>query len=165
MNKRKGFTIIEVLIVIAIIAILATVTFIYLAPTRKTARDARRKVEVSQIGRLLTLGCYVPNAGEGDYDLASIINELGVKYPQFGAYLNNIPRDPLSGTDSASFYRYAVINTTPSRKCAVYANLENEGEAVTNANVTYPGPGGGTGVVQATSTGWNGSTKYFEFTN
>ena len=74
-----------------------------------------------------------------------------------------MPRDPRSGSDSESFYRYAV-NASTSR-CAVYANLENEEENVTLPGVTMPGPGNGQGVLQASTTGWNGSSKYFQVGN
>ena len=39
---RKGFTLIEILVVVAIISILASVVLVGLGPTRKIGRDARR---------------------------------------------------------------------------------------------------------------------------
>jgi hypothetical protein len=57
---------------------------------------------------------------------------------------------------------YTVNN---NGKCAVYANLENQDEAVTLLNISTPTPGGGTGVLEATSAGWNDSSKYFQVSN
>jgi prepilin-type N-terminal cleavage/methylation domain-containing protein len=41
-TQRKGFTLIEILIVVAIIAILASVVLVGLGPTQEAGRDARR---------------------------------------------------------------------------------------------------------------------------
>ena len=51
MNKNKGFTLIEVLVVIGIIAILATVVLVAVNPSRqfKLARDSQRIANVNAI--------------------------------------------------------------------------------------------------------------------
>lgn len=156
----SGFTLIEILVVIAIIGTLSTIIFISFRNIIPKARDAKRKSEITQMGRLLTGSCYLPDAGSGDYDLSVIIEELRMKYPQYSDALANIPKDPKSGTETESFYRYIVSDD--GTKCALYANLENENEKVTLINISVPFPGGGTGVFQATSAGWNGTLKYFQ---
>lgn len=161
-NPRHGFTLIELLITIAIIAILAAVVGVMMYPNYQKARDARRKIEIQEAGKLLVPSCYIPNAGPGDYDLQDVAVELAAKNPRYASALSQVPRDPAKGTDTQSFYRYAV---NASRRCALYANLENEDDLVTLPGTLSPAPGGGTGVLQATSTGWNGSTKYYEFSN
>jgi prepilin-type N-terminal cleavage/methylation domain-containing protein len=45
---RKGFTLIEILIVVAIIAILASVVLVGLGPTQEAGRDARRISDLSE---------------------------------------------------------------------------------------------------------------------
>ena len=120
-------------------------------------------MEIAEIGRLLTLACYVPDAGSGDYDLLPIANELKAKYPQYADYFSQVPRDPSRGTNSESFYRYIVDEAT--KKCSIYANLENSGEKVTIPGVSVPTAGGGVGVWQAGSPGWNGTDKYFQYGN
>lgn len=149
------------LIVIGIIGILATAVFIIISPARSSARDARRKIEINQIGQLLTLGCFVPSGGDGDYDLQTILDELKAKYPRYASQAT--PRDPAKGTATESFYRYIVDSTT--KKCSVYANLENANEKVTIPGMNSPAAGGGAGVWQATTPGWNGTDKYFQFSN
>jgi prepilin-type N-terminal cleavage/methylation domain-containing protein len=47
-NTKKGFTLIEILIVVAIIAILASVVLVGLGPTQQAGRDARRISDLSE---------------------------------------------------------------------------------------------------------------------
>ena len=54
-NTRKGFTLIEILIVVAIIAILASVVLVGLGPTQQAGRDARRISDLSEIQNGLEL--------------------------------------------------------------------------------------------------------------
>ncbi|MEK7564425.1 MAG: prepilin-type N-terminal cleavage/methylation domain-containing protein [Patescibacteria group bacterium] len=49
MNSKKGFTLIELMIVIAIIAILATVVLAYLGSARGKSRDAKIVSQLSQM--------------------------------------------------------------------------------------------------------------------
>ncbi|MFA4818414.1 MAG: type II secretion system protein [Patescibacteria group bacterium] len=161
--QRTGFTLIEVLVSVAIVAMLATIVAVYLLPARTKGRDAKRKVDISQIGRFLSAGCYMPDAGSGEYDMADLAGELKVKYPDYGGYLSNLPYDPKTGDSIKTNYRYGV--TTDGRKCALYANLETDSEPITLPNLTAPAPGGGNGVLAAPAVGWNGTNKYFQFSN
>ena len=55
MNKKKGFTLVELLVVIVIIGILATLATVALGSARMKARDARRISDVKQIQTALEL--------------------------------------------------------------------------------------------------------------
>lgn len=155
----KGFTLIELMVVVAIIAILSSIAVISLNDARIKGRDAARKVEISQVGRILTVACPIPTLGAGDYDMSQVAAPLIAQYPQYASYIGNI-RDPrASGSDSG--YRYVV---TAEGKCALYANLERTTEGVI-LPITTPTPGGGTGVFQSLTEGPNGSNKYFQVSN
>lgn len=160
--KIAGFTFIEVIVVIAIIGVLATIVLVTFSGVQRKARDARRKTEISQIGKFLTLSCYLPDEGEGEYDLVPLVEEIVAKYPQYVKYLSNIPKDPKTGTDIESKYIYII--SAADKKCALYANLENINELVT-LSITEATPGGGIGVFKAETSGWNGTLLYFQYSN
>ena len=162
MRKLRGFTLVETLVVIAVIAIIATIVLVSLSSVRYKARDTKRKSEISQIGRFLTLSCYLPDDGEGEYDLIPLAEEIVIKNPQYSRFLSRVPQDPKTGSDTESKYIY-IVNTDGS-KCALYANLENPDEKVT-LTITVPTPGGGKGVFKAGSPGWNGTSLYYQYSN
>ena len=55
MARRSGFTIVELLIVIVVIAILAAITIVTYNGIQQRARDAQRKSDVANIAKLLSL--------------------------------------------------------------------------------------------------------------
>lgn len=160
LKNNKGFTLIELLVVIAIIGVIAGVILVATNGARSRARDTRRKAELSQMARfLLASACYIPNAGNGDYDLADLVSELQTKYPQFAQYSNYLPIDPQSGSSTQTNYHYLVSG---SNQCVLYANLENENEKITLSTISTPTAGRGTGVLQATLIGPNGSDIFYQ---
>jgi len=163
--KRNGFSLIELLIVIAILAILSTFVFVVVFPALAKARDARRIFEISNIGRYIVSSCPLPAAGPGTYDLAALAAELRTKFPKYAGSLTTLPKDPSRGTEEETFYRYIVTDTDGTRKCAFFVNLENAAETVTNTTITQPSAGGGTGVFAASENGWNGTNRYYQFSN
>ena len=159
-KSGAGFSLIEILVVIGIIGLLAGVILIAINPARAKARDVRRKAELKQIGQFLSgSSCYIPNAGAGDYDLATLIPELQAKYPQYASFIANPPMDPKSGSTTQTNYRYIV---TDDSHCDLYANLENQNEAITLTSLTAPTAGGGTGILSASSNGPNGTSIYYQ---
>lgn len=163
MKKNKsGFTIIELLIVIVIIGVLATIATVAVFNARTKARDTKRKADLSQVGKYISDPCYKPEAGDGEYDLKTIIDEFVANNPSYGNLVSLAPRDPKSGTDELTNYKYVVSNDGES--CVLYANLESPEEKET-LSITQVTPRGGTGVFKGSATGWNGTDKYFQFSN
>ncbi|HTM68478.1 MAG TPA: type II secretion system protein [Candidatus Binatia bacterium] len=162
--KRRGFTLVEMLIVLGIIAVLATLGMLAAGSALRQARDVKRKSSVAQLGRFLASGqCYMPDAGAGDYDIGEIIGEVKAKFPQYAQFMGSLPKDPKGGTDAVTKFRYVVA--ADGQACALYANLENANEPVTLTSISAPTPGSGTGVLEASSPGPNGTTKYFQASN
>jgi len=162
-KKRAGFSLMELLVVIGIISILATLGIVFFGSVRYEARDTKRKADLSQIGKFLTLSCILPIAGAGEYDLTDLAIELKVRYPQYDKFMKNVPKDPKTGTDQQSNYKYIVDSS--GNKCALFANLENKDEPITITDITLPTPGRGTGVLQSQSIGFNGTNKFFQYSN
>ena len=150
-----GFTLVELLITVGIISILATGVMVAMRGATVRARDTKRKAELTQVGRLLQSGCRAPDGGMLDIDLKDYAVQLAAQYPQYQSFLQNVPKDPQSGNDAQSGYRYIVNNDTT--KCAVYANLENNEEPISLPAINTPTPGGGTGTLRTYAPGPNGT--------
>lgn len=160
MNK-KGLTLIELLIVMAIIGVLLVISVVATTNIRQRSRDSKRKYDLNQINRMMSSGtCFLPAVyGTGDYDLVEIFTDFKARQiAQTLPYMEIMPRDPLAGGGTDSRYRYAV--TADGTGCSIYANIENTGEPVTLPALTAPAAGSGTGVLKGTANGVNG-TKYF----
>ena len=164
MNKElkgsQGFTIIELVVVIAIIGLLAGIIIVAVQPARLKARDAKRKTDMAQIGRLLySSSCYAPNAGAGTYDLADLVPELTAKYPQYAQYASFLPYDPKSGSTEKTNYNYKY---SADGHCVVYMNMENVDEPITLSAITQPTVGAGQGVLKASGVGPNGTNIFYQ---
>jgi prepilin-type N-terminal cleavage/methylation domain-containing protein len=163
MQHKRGFTLIEILTVMAIIGLIGSIVAIATGGVRARGRDTKRIADLSQMGRFVSLSCYLPDAGPGDYDLSTMLNEFKAKNPQAAAVVSRVPHDPRSGTEDDTGYRYVV--GLEGKKCAFYANLENKNAEVTLDSISLPTAGGGTGVFQASSDGRNGTPFYYQVSN
>ncbi len=116
MLKRKGFTLIEILAVVAIIAVLIVLGFIAYSKQLARARDARRKADINRIQVAV-------EEYEKDHNCYPL-PELVKCVPGTGLqpYLKQIPCDPRTG-DSYP-YDYDTPATCP-RWYRVFAKLEN----------------------------------------
>jgi len=159
-TAKNAFTLIELMVVISVIAMAAGIVILVYRDATASARDMRRKSELSQLRQVFLSSCYMPDAGPGEHDLYDIIAELKFKYPQTVKQMGALPIDPKSGIADKSFYKYIV--TDNGRNCAFMANMERESEPVTLGGMSAPDPLRGNGVYQANEKGWNGSTKYFQ---
>ncbi len=110
-SKKRGFTIIEIMVVIAIIGILTAIVLASVSAIKKTARDNQRRTDI----KLLQVKLAAYRDQNGVYP-ASLAN-LG---------LAQTPKDPLSGVD----YQYVQLKfSSPVSACGVSyyldATLEN----------------------------------------
>ncbi len=115
MRNTKGFTLVEMLVVVAIIGILASVFLIGLRGFRGSAYDARRLSDLQKVQGYLEL-YYNKNRA---YPNASTWGELetALTDPDAGAGVNAIPNDPLAtqtyqyAPDSSDFQSYVLAAT------------------------------------------------------
>ncbi len=116
-NERKGFTLIEILIVVAIIAILASVVLVGLGPTQQAGRDARRLSDLHEVQNGLEL-YYNKN---GAYPIPNPATWATFQTTLTGAGIgvNSVPNDPSSGKN----YIYAW--NTGATTYELGANMES----------------------------------------
>ena len=109
MRHQKGFTIVELLIVIVVIGILAAITIVAYNGIQTRARDAKRTADISSIQKAIELykadnGIY-PQPGNDNwgYDLSSLGPLL------IPTYIASIPSDPKAGV-GYSYVRGPIAN-------------------------------------------------------
>lgn len=159
-QRRKAFTLVELLVAIGVVGLLAAVVVAAVLPARLRARDRLRVAQIDQMGRfLLAISCYAPASGPGDYDLKTLHADLIAANPAAAQAIPSVPRDPKSGSDAQSGFRYAFA---PDGSCVLYANLEDGSAAVTLPALAAPTPGGGAGTLRASAPGPNGSDRYYQ---
>lgn len=106
--SKRGFTLIELIIVVAIIGILASIVLVGLGGFRAKGRDARRIADLRQTQNALELyfakcGVYPGTSGSGTGGCVSTaVNTwalLTTALTGAGIGVNQIPDDPLTGRD------------------------------------------------------------------
>ena len=101
-NKLSGFTIVELLIVIVVIAILAAISIVAYNGIQGRGRDAARSSDV----RALQTALELYKADNGTYPQLSCVNcgagAAGLSAFLVPTYLSKIPTDP----DPAKWYSY-----------------------------------------------------------
>lgn len=151
-NKLKrmvlgaGFTLVELLVVMAIIGLLASVVVVSTNVMRKKARDSRRIADLKQTQVAIELyyqynGRYPPSCkGDGG---TNGVNWGAEKVDAYGApcpdnyivglaptYLQALPRDPITGQSNCHLgwcgeYLYTTINNGQDYKLMAYRSMES----------------------------------------
>ncbi len=102
---RKGFTLIEVLVVVTIIAVLISIGIVSYSSVNRRSRDAKRKGDVEQLRSALEM-YRADNGYYPDVSGASWADASGLSVALVPAYLPAIPSDP----KNAQTYRYVASN-------------------------------------------------------
>jgi len=108
--KQRGFTLLELLVVIAIIGLLATIAVAALATAREKARTVQKLHDLNQLSKALELyydefGAYPPNIPSGNPNIDNFFTRLQ-------PLVDNgfIAKIPVSPDNDYYYHRYASGN-------------------------------------------------------
>lgn len=98
--KNKGFTLIELMVVISIIAIISAISVTSYQNIRQKTRDSVRKGDLQKIslaleGYFQKNGRYVLGSGNCDTDTTTFYNDPDIT----SKFIGGVPIDPLSGSN------------------------------------------------------------------
>lgn len=126
-NKQKGFTLIEVLIVVAIIGLLASIVLVGLGSFRARGRDARRVADLRQTQNALEL-YYTKNSA---YPTSASWSALEAALVGAGIGVSKLSNDPLGATRSYVYAAGPVQGPGP-QSYMLRAQLEDASNPVLN---------------------------------
>lgn len=125
-NKRGGFTLIEMLVVVAIIGLLSSVVVVGVGGARQKARDTKRVADIRSIETYLEI-------------------KYTTEYPDIGTtYPDELPRDPSDKT-----IKYSFCRGTDKQTYAVGITLEDAGTRPSGGIVAAQFPAGCTALTPA----------------
>ncbi len=104
---KKGFTLIEILIVVAIIGLLSSVVLIGLGSFRARGRDAKRIADIREVQNSLELYYAKYNTYPMTINSWSDLR-TALTSPGTGIGVSSVPDDPLSNPPQALHYAYGV---------------------------------------------------------
>lgn len=131
---RKGFTLVELLVVISIIGVLVTIALTSFRSSQMRGRDAERKSDLKQISSSLELffsdyGKY-PDADPNGKITACPYMASGSTACTWGSgqfwdtkttYFKVLPKDPSNGLS----YYYRIVDLGSNQKFQLFTHLEN----------------------------------------
>ncbi len=126
-STRKGFTIIELLVVVAIIVILTGIVITNLSQSQLKSRDGKRVSDLSQLQ--LALDLYFDRCNQypqlgSNFLMDTTANNGCPSGIEFSLFLGKIPTPPKAGD-----YIYAVNNITTPTDYILRAQLEGNNHA------------------------------------
>ena len=123
-SKSKGFTLVELMVVVSIIAILSVIGIVVFTGVQKNARDAKRRADIDAISTAMEKN-YVSGSSNPYVVLTPSDFSDGKK-----------PVDPQTSAD------YPITGTLPGQTYVVCATLENlTGGNSTSGTSIAPGAG------------------------
>lgn len=126
-TSNKGFSLVELLVVITIIAILSVAAYTAVGGQTIKAKNSRRMQDVSTIQQALEIyyaenGAYPNSLSAGD---AVNTNHRKVDDTVLGKkYISNMPTDPWSTSTKKVYYYYDVL--TGNKQYQIAATIEGE---------------------------------------
>lgn len=121
---KKSFTLVEILVVVTIISLLASLAVVSYSQFVKQARDAKRTTDIEQIRAAIEL--YRNFDAVGAYPGTLDFSGSGTIADATATYLGKIPNDPLASTGYTLYY----VSLSPFTDYTLCAYLERGGTAV-----------------------------------
>ena len=119
-TKAKGFTLMEILVVISLLAILATVVMASYFTSLERGRDSRRKQDLEQVGRALELYYFENNV----YPATTLPwGEALTNTGNTKTYMKKLPTDP---SDKSNDGNYKYVYDSNGSYYKLYSCLEND---------------------------------------
>ena len=122
--RKQGFTLIELMIVIAIIGVLAVMGGANYISSLKRSRDSRRMADLEQVRGALEMY----RTDNDDYPLGNYVTITEVLNP---GYLKSIPSDP-GGTNS-----YVYESDGPTYELCAQLEMTSPGTCIFDAGYNY----------------------------
>lgn len=128
MKHRRGFTLIEILVVISILAGFVTMLVPNFMAARIKSRDSKRKSDLRQIQKALEM--YRQDQDPQIYPAALPAACSSWKNPTDSSivYMSTVPGDPMTSCPGQASYYY-VRNTDDSMRYDIYACLEDKADS------------------------------------
>lgn len=133
--SKKGFTIIELIVAITVIAILAIIMIVSYTGIQQRSRDSDRDSDVTQLK--IAIEKYhadkseYPDACPGGDGNPCAMSNLAT---ELSPYISKIPHDPNHPADSATDYQY-VRDATTTDSYGILINYEAKAVCKTGANI------------------------------
>jgi general secretion pathway protein G len=122
-NNRHGFSLLELLVTVTIIAVLTSIGVVSYSTVNKRSRDVKRKSDIEQLRSALEM--YRSDQGQYPVDISSLVP----------AYIPVIPTQPNSTVDP--YFYLATQNGTVYNVYCIGATLET----ITSGQITTCVPG------------------------
>lgn len=159
LKKARGFTLIELMVAISIVGIMSTIGIVIYSSAQITARDAKRKQDLTAIQTALELyyqtnrhypctSDWVNSTSTSEFWINNTpaVNPTRCTGGNFdNKYINQLPRDPKntgSPVVGSGHYGYAYYSNTygscvAGRDYVLVANLENTSDSLRNELKNY----------------------------
>lgn len=124
-TRYTGFTLVEVLVALAIISLLTGVIFNALSGSREAGRDSKRVSDLEQISVALRLYAEQNDdypAGSGELGVGGAIDTA------LAPYLPDVPQDPRNDGTTYYYYYGRAVTCNGTDRVVVYARTMETGE-------------------------------------